>query len=1550
MHLTLHLAWHGVLESHRVGVTAPEGTSGAELARELTARLGAEHTATVAGVPLERLRLGTAPLVDGVTVLLRPRENTSARAASDDRSPAGSVPGAGPAHGCLRSAEYAGGSRPDHSRTAAATGATVPSATSTPHHDDAACLVVAEGTSVGTRLVLPRGTCRVVLRDGTPLLTRVPADHDRPVGHSACPVLTMDDTGLRLGPRRTLLGHGDRLRVASGEYESWLRVELPGTASNSITGPDPTRPAPGFSAEEADPAHLLRVDPAGRRGSRTALLTGLLPLIAGIGIALVTGWWFFLLFSALGAVTSLAGWSSHRGERRDHRLRLRAALARDLRRAEHAAPSTAEILARSAALESQPAGLPEPTGASSSFPRPTPGDRPRCWVRLGHGPRSAQIARERGTAHRGLAHPWAPVLVDLAGLSSLTLVLPGERLAGVLDSLVVQLFTGPGALHDLVVSPGLSWAPPLAARAATGPDGPPAHASDGTPSPVNVPSTSSPSASPLARPAVLEVLLPDDAARRPPRPGVVRLVVATEEPGGPHAVLTAHGPRLRLTAHEDRAVPGLRASEQRTSLDFLADTVSATTAARAVATWRRAAGAAGLFTGRPFPASLGTHEIMADAPTASGRRRSPRTAHGEGARHAVSLSATFGVSPAGVERIVLDDENPHLLVAGTTGCGKSEVLRTLVLGLAAAAAPTHLEFVLVDFKGGAALSPLDGLPHPTTLLTDLGPDDVRRALAFLRAELVRRERVLSELGHNDMTSVLRDGGAVPALRHLVVVVDEAKMLTDAFPEASRELAVVATVGRSLGVHLVLATQRPQGALPADVRANVTQALCLRVRTEQESMDVLGAPAAARLPAVPGRGYLVRGDGACIAVQCAVATRMVAPEPERLRLTFPDPAVSWRHPVPNLPQLQAAPPGGSQPADDDGHGHGFGSPHEGPGPRNPADAAARGATHGHRAGATRGHPEVVEGARSIGIETSVHDVAEAWLNPDSRSNPASSPGREEMDPRSAAVPPPLPARAQAVHVQGAAVDLGPAENPGEHWCGRATWRPWRDGALLLIGRPSAVRDAFVAITVRCADAAWAPPRISGADEQPSPIEDSGLPSSARQGDPHADAVYIVSAGGADLPGLTTAEGVPRHDAVRGWARADHPADLAHLLARIRDTLDRRRDTPAGRGWRAVLAVDDWDRCCQVLRSGAWPHLEDELLALVADGPARGLSAVVAGDRSLVAGRSAQLGHTRLHFPAAQTAEALLQWPRLPPMTPHRLRAAYTGAGADRCAPPEASSLTERAAVVQIADGRASAPAVPLKNPGASVRALEEESPWPRSFPLPALWRPPDDSGPGLLVGVTRDGDAVRHPWGPGSTLLVAGPARSGRSTFLDGVQHRWHVPRPGRGPSGPPATGLPPTVLRAFPCTAAEVHALLREAQEHDGPVTVLIDDADALPLDALRALSTAWEPRPAAPSHAPGRSASGGDAAPDRLPGARLVLSVRLTDALTGTFAPMLPWRHRVDALLLQPRRAFDGDLFGASLAGQALGGPPGRGFWIHRGLTEAVQTAALRRGRADGP
>ena len=215
-------------------------------------------------------------------------------------------------------------------------------------------------------------------------------------------------------------------------------------------------------------------------------------------------------------------------------------------------------------------------------------------------------------------------------------------------------------------------------------------------------------------------------------------------------------------------------------------------------------------------------------------------------------------------------DGPHVLVGGTTGSGKSEFLRTLVTSLAIASPPEEVTFVLVDFKGGAAFGPCAGLPHVVGLVTDLDDHLVSRALASLRAELRRRERLLAAVGANDLEAYHRvraaDSEPVP---RLVVVVDELRALVEELPEFVTGLVRLAALGRSLGVHLVLATQRPSGAVSAEVQANVSLRIAFRVRDRADSVDVLDDGSAAGIaPSTPGRAMARGADGALVTFQAA----------------------------------------------------------------------------------------------------------------------------------------------------------------------------------------------------------------------------------------------------------------------------------------------------------------------------------------------------------------------------------------------------------------------------------------------------------------------------------------------------------------------------------------------------------------------------------------------------------------------------------------------------------------------------------------------------------
>ena len=224
-----------------------------------------------------------------------------------------------------------------------------------------------------------------------------------------------------------------------------------------------------------------------------------------------------------------------------------------------------------------------------------------------------------------------------------------------------------------------------------------------------------------------------------------------------------------------------------------------------------------------------------------------------------SLAIPLGVG-TGRRTVAVDlvADGPHALVAGTTGAGKSELLTTLVLALALTHPPDRLAILLVDFKGGTGLGPVAGLPHVLEHVTDLDAAHARRILAGLRAELRRRECVLAAAGVRDLVDLDPTAPGTPP--RLLVVVDELRALTEDVPDAAAALTRIAAQGRALGVHLVLATQRPAGAVGADLRANVALRIALRVTDQADSTDVLDAPDAARIdPAAPGRAWVRRGD-------------------------------------------------------------------------------------------------------------------------------------------------------------------------------------------------------------------------------------------------------------------------------------------------------------------------------------------------------------------------------------------------------------------------------------------------------------------------------------------------------------------------------------------------------------------------------------------------------------------------------------------------------------------------------------------------------------------
>ena len=239
------------------------------------------------------------------------------------------------------------------------------------------------------------------------------------------------------------------------------------------------------------------------------------------------------------------------------------------------------------------------------------------------------------------------------------------------------------------------------------------------------------------------------------------------------------------------------------------------------------------------------------------------------------LSAPIGVGEAGPLLVDLAADGPHCLLAGTTGSGKSELLRTLIASLAARYSPDFLNFVLIDYKGGAAFDACADLPHAVGLVTDLDESLGERALRSLEAELARREERLREAGAADLDQLRRTAPGQP-LPRLAVIVDEFALLARELPGFMETLVDIAQRGRSLGVHLALATQQPAGVVKDSIRANVNLRICLRVQTTADSKDVLGAGPGAGLaaelpPTLPGRGFIRRGPEEPIPFQTALVS-------------------------------------------------------------------------------------------------------------------------------------------------------------------------------------------------------------------------------------------------------------------------------------------------------------------------------------------------------------------------------------------------------------------------------------------------------------------------------------------------------------------------------------------------------------------------------------------------------------------------------------------------------------------------------------------------------
>lgn len=238
-----------------------------------------------------------------------------------------------------------------------------------------------------------------------------------------------------------------------------------------------------------------------------------------------------------------------------------------------------------------------------------------------------------------------------------------------------------------------------------------------------------------------------------------------------------------------------------------------------------------------------------------------------------SLASFIGVG-TGNRPVVLDISEkmhgPHGLIAGTTGSGKSETIQTFILSLILNYSPDEVAFILIDYKGGGMAAAFEGIPHLAGIITNLGGDTgegeidetlTRRALISIKSEIKRRQQIFNryKVNHiNQYIKMYRGGAVSEALPHLIIISDEFAELKHKQPEFIKELVSVARVGRSLGVHLILATQKPSGVVDEEIWSNSRFKLCLKVQDKQDSIGMLKRPEAAYLVNT-GRAYMQIGN-------------------------------------------------------------------------------------------------------------------------------------------------------------------------------------------------------------------------------------------------------------------------------------------------------------------------------------------------------------------------------------------------------------------------------------------------------------------------------------------------------------------------------------------------------------------------------------------------------------------------------------------------------------------------------------------------------------------
>lgn len=743
-------------------------------------------------------------------------------------------------------------------------------------------LTTTTGPDAGLSLALTRGRHLVgrgdaaTLRPADPALSRehfsLDVDRDGVLVRDRGTTNGTALDGAPIPPEGARVRAGSQLQAGHTAFVLEARRVRPSRRRPTGSGTLAVNPTPHLPPARSSVRITVPKEPRAPRGRRIPWAMVLLPLpFAGL-LALFFGP-RMLLFGLLTPLLAIASTLSDRStSRRDHREE-HAAWTRDRARA-GARLTTALAAERRHRLLCAPdatALLDAARGDSARLWERRPGHEEHLDLRLGLGPQPATVEVDRG----GGDHPHpvledVPLVVDLAEVGVLGVAGPGELRDRLARHLLGQL-TVLHSHHDVRVSvvaesPGW-WEPfrglvhlrehddvPGSSRATSDPERAGAilaglarvtrerataeHRPGTEPAPVTTLVLVVDGTSRWRTDASLRTVLTEGAAQQV---HVIALAGTPEElPHECGAVAVLEGDEVRLQVSGTDAAKGVL------------DGTGPAWASRLTAALAPLRDATPDPTGGGVPTATRLLDLLDLDPDDPSRVRDLWSRPEDPGP--VDLEVVVGAGSDGEYRIDLRRDGPHALVAGTTGSGKSEFLQSWVAALATRLSPEEISFVLVDYKGGSAFAECARLPHTVGLLTDLEPEQAERALTSLDAELTRRERILAASGAKDI-----DAHRGEPLPRLMIIIDEFRMLAEEQPDALAHLMKIAAVGRSLGVHLVLATQRPGGIVSADIKANVNLRIALRVRDRIDSDDVLGTPDAVDIPEeAPGRALARTG--------------------------------------------------------------------------------------------------------------------------------------------------------------------------------------------------------------------------------------------------------------------------------------------------------------------------------------------------------------------------------------------------------------------------------------------------------------------------------------------------------------------------------------------------------------------------------------------------------------------------------------------------------------------------------------------------------------------